>query len=227
VLFEKALFHVFCVFIPQSTTQGPRPCEIIFWFFKVIRSHSRSFGVTRRHSKTLEVIRSHSKSLEVTRSHSKSLEVTRFFNFFVHGWENNPCRSERAETRVSDKMFQFFFDFFFLEQNFCTFFYFVILGGYRCLPLSRWVHATPRPSLICGPLECGLLSVTQKWGGKIWGEGIEGGRKCIETLIQKKRKASVSTLVGILENKLLRLFPAEFWTSKVTIRWSVLKDGSF
>jgi len=50
VLFEKALFHVFCVFIPQSTTQGPT--MPFLEFFKLQKLHF--FGAWLR-KKTLQV----------------------------------------------------------------------------------------------------------------------------------------------------------------------------
>ena len=56
------------------------------------------------------------------------------------------------------------FSFFFLGNFFLRFFVFCD----RCLPsVSLGRGFEPRPSLICGPLECGLLSVTKKFRRKI------------------------------------------------------------
>merc|ERR1712018_897825 len=97
-----------------------------------------------------------------------------FANFFGAWLRKKPCRSERAETRDSDKMFHDFFDVFFLKKIFCIFL-FLFFGAW---PLGLQVSAiislgvfSPRPSLICGPLECGLLSVIL---GGIWVKDFGG-----------------------------------------------------
>jgi len=80
------------------------------------------------------------------------------FFFLVHGWEKKPCRSERAETRDSDKMFHDFFDVFFLEKNFLHFFIFVFWG------LATW------PTGVCHYLVGCVFTqaLPDLWSPRVW-----------------------------------------------------------
>lgn len=120
-----------------------------------------------------------------------------------------PCSSGRAETReIGRNVPRFFFGLWLFR--FCTFFgviFFkhVFFTGVR--RQSRWEArvARPRPSLICGPLECGLLSVQYF----LFKFGDRGGRKT----------------ENFLKHKGLGHFPREAVASKVPVGRGLLKDG--
>ena len=108
---------------------------------------------------------------------------------------------------------------------------------YSCLPLSRWVGFDSRPSLICGPLECGLLSVTKKFRRKIkvvlnyW----RTFKFHLEFFLKRKKtdfkifQLFSNFFLFHLEGEGFGFLPVEVWvfTSKMSIRWCFLENGFF